>query len=117
MTDGDTSEYFDRGIISVNPSEPRSDNCPLYNLTKSVSWSVVRQRRSVGSLDEGTIKANLIESPCLTLLSRVTNWEDLAILRPFEDSVLQSLRVDEELTEYEEILKYMDRETPDFSRG
>jgi hypothetical protein len=45
------------------------------------------------------------------MLSRVTNWEDLAILRPFEDIVLQSLQVDEELTEYEEILKYKDRET------
>jgi hypothetical protein len=41
---------------------------------------------------------------------RVSNWEDLAILRPFEDSVLK-LRVDEELTEYDEVLKHMDSET------
>jgi hypothetical protein len=34
----------------------------------------------------------------------------MAILRPFEDSVLQT-RPDEELLEYEEILKHMDLET------
>jgi hypothetical protein len=45
-----------------------------------------------------------------TMLSRVSNWEDLAILRPFEDCVLQ-LRVDDELTEYDETLERMDLET------
>jgi len=44
------------------------------------------------------------------MLSRVSNWEDLAILRPFEDSVLQ-LQVDDEFAEYDEILKHMDTET------
>ena len=44
------------------------------------------------------------------MLSRVSDWEDIAILRPFEDSVLQS-QPDEELIEYEEILKHMDLET------
>jgi len=44
------------------------------------------------------------------MLSRASNWEDLAILRPFEDSVLQ-LWVDDELTEYDETLKHMDLET------
>ena len=81
-------------------------------------------------LNKGIFDLKKPPSGCLrcqniyVMLSRVTNWEDLAILRPFEDSVLQSLRVDEELTEYEEILKYMDRETQrrvaidsDFSRG
>jgi hypothetical protein len=43
-------------------------------------------------------------------LSRVGDWEEMAILRPFEDSVLQT-RPDEELLEYEEILKHMDLET------
>ena len=33
------------------------------------------------------------------MLSRVSNWEDLAILRPFEDSMLQFLQLDEELIE------------------
>jgi len=53
----------------------------------------------------------LLSQNIYVMLSRVSNWEDLAILRPFEDSVLQSLQADEELIEYEEILKYMDRET------
>jgi hypothetical protein len=44
------------------------------------------------------------------MLSRVSNWEDLAILRPFEGSVLQG-KADEELAAYEEFLKDMDKET------
>ena len=44
------------------------------------------------------------------MLSRVSNWEDLAILRPFEDSVLSG-KADEELLTYEKILEDMNRET------
>jgi len=44
------------------------------------------------------------------MLSRVSNWEDLTILRPFEDGVLQS-KADDELTAYDEILKFWDMET------
>ena len=49
----------------------------------------------------------LLHQNIYVMLSRVGDWEDMAILRPFEDSVLQS-RPDDELLEYEEILKYMD---------
>jgi len=97
-------------------------------LTPGFSMSDFRVQGN--GLNKGIFDLKKPPSGCLrcqniyVMLSRVTNWEDLAILRPFEDSVLQSLRVDEELTEYEEILKYMDRETQrrvaidsDFSRG
>jgi hypothetical protein len=46
------------------------------------------------------------------MLSRVGAWEDSAILRPFEDSVL-STQVDDELMAYEKFLADMDRETQD----
>jgi hypothetical protein len=52
----------------------------------------------------------LLAANIYVMLSRVSNWEDLAILRPFEDSVLSSL-ADEELMEYEQYLVDMDRET------
>ena len=44
------------------------------------------------------------------MLSRVSNWEDMAILRPFEDSVLNG-KAEEELIMYEKFLEDMNRET------
>jgi hypothetical protein len=52
----------------------------------------------------------LLHQNIYVMLSRVGDWEDMAILKPFEDSVLQT-RPGEELLECEEILKHMDLET------
>jgi hypothetical protein len=52
----------------------------------------------------------LLSANIYVMLSRVSNWEDLAILRPFEDSVLSG-SADEELTMYEQYLLDMNRET------
>ena len=52
----------------------------------------------------------LLSGNIYVMLSRISNWEDMAILRSFEDSILQ-VRPDEELIEYDEILKRMDLET------
>lgn len=44
------------------------------------------------------------------MLSRINRWENLAILRPFEDSVLGGIP-DEQLDEYDEFLKQMHIDT------
>jgi len=44
------------------------------------------------------------------MLSRMSSWDDLAILRPFEESVLQRVP-DERLSVYDEFLKQMHRDT------
>jgi len=52
----------------------------------------------------------LLAANIYVMLSRVSNWEDLAILRPFEDSVLSG-HADPELTTYEQYLSDMNRQT------
>ena len=52
----------------------------------------------------------LLAANIYVMLSRVSNWEDLAILRPFEDSVLSG-HADEELTAYEQYLSDMNQQT------
>jgi hypothetical protein len=44
------------------------------------------------------------------MLSRISSWDDLAILRPFEESVLQRVP-DERLTAYDEFLEQMHMDT------
>ena len=44
------------------------------------------------------------------ILSRISSWDDLAILRPFEESILQRVP-DEGLTAYDEFLEQMHMET------
>jgi hypothetical protein len=44
------------------------------------------------------------------MLSRISDWEGLAILRPFEDSVLQGVP-DEKLAAYDEFLEQMHYDT------
>jgi hypothetical protein len=44
------------------------------------------------------------------MLSRISSWDDLAILRPFEESVLQRVP-DERLTTYDEFLEQMHMDT------
>lgn len=44
------------------------------------------------------------------MLSRISDWEGLAILRPFEDSVLQGVP-DEKLAAYDEFLEQMHSDT------
>lgn len=52
----------------------------------------------------------LLAANIYVMLSRVSNWEDLAILRPFEESVLTS-GADDELLGYEQYLLDMNCET------
>lgn len=52
----------------------------------------------------------LLVANIYVMLSRVSNWEDLAILRPFEDTVLSG-KADEELIGYEQYLIDMNRQT------
>jgi len=40
------------------------------------------------------------------MLSQISNWDDLAILRPFEETVLQGVP-DERLSAYDEFLDQM----------
>ena len=44
------------------------------------------------------------------MLSRISNWDDLAILRPFDVSVLQGIP-DERLSAYDEFLEQMHMDT------
>jgi hypothetical protein len=44
------------------------------------------------------------------MLSRATSWEEVAILRPFEESVLQSIP-DQRLMSYNQYLKSQDEAT------
>jgi hypothetical protein len=44
------------------------------------------------------------------MLSLISNWDDLAILRPFEESVLQGVP-DERLSAYDEFLEQMHMDT------
>ena len=71
MVKGETSEYFERGMILETPSARRTASVPLYDLTYSMSSSVVSHSKTCGSLDGGTIKLNIIESPCVNLLDVV----------------------------------------------
>ena len=67
MTEGETSEYFERGMISEKPSTKGVASVPLYESTYSMSASGVGHLKLRNSLDGGTIKFNVIESPCLNL--------------------------------------------------
>ena len=49
-------------------------------------------------------------SPMIASLSRISNWDDLAILRPFEESILQGVP-DERLSAYDSFLDQMHMDT------
>ena len=49
-------------------------------------------------------------SPMIASLSRISNWDDLAILRPFEESILQGVP-DERLSAYDNFLDQMHMDT------
>jgi len=44
------------------------------------------------------------------MVSRITCWEDLAILRPFDDSIFE-MKPDENLLKFDEYLEEMDDNT------